>query len=773
MLDRTISFFYFLAERKTCWLLVLVFGGVFNNNAQVEPTLKRPPNIILVLVDDLGTEVLESYGGTSYKTPVLSIMAKEGVRFNHAYSYPLCTPTRVSLMTGKYNFRNWKAFGILDSNEKTIGHLMQEQGYTTCMVGKWQLQSYDPVDYPQANLRRGMGMKVEDAGFDAYSAWHVGHTEDKGSRYADPIIYQDGEFLTDTANLYGPDIFSDYLVDFIDTHKEEPFFIYYPMVLTHSPFVPTPDSAEWKDTTKRHQQSNRYFSDMVSYTDKVMGKILNSLETHGLAEDTLVIFYSDNGTKESITSKVGDATVAGGKGFSTDAGTRVPLLVLWKGKIKGGQVSQEMISPPDFIPTIFDAIGRELPLNFHSDGQSFLPSLLGEKSKRKDWVLIDHNPRPGWDKENFIPTKFVKGKHYKLYDDGHFYNTTKDPNEHSAIGNLNKAETRIKRQYEVILDSLKRYRTFGSLESLSPEFDELVPPSTKIEVVAKGFEWSEGPVWVESEQAVLFSDVPRNLIYKWSHWGGLEVFVKPSGYTGSKPRTGGKGTNGLAIDSKGRLVLCQQGDRQIGRMLSSFKQPLPVYEALVTNYKGRRINSPNDLFIDSKDNIYFTDPPFGMDKDLLPESKELDFNGVYRYHTDGSLQVLLSDLPAPNGIALSFDEKTLYVSNSNPAKWLAYNLDTDGNIMSEKWVFHAQELKENSISKMVPDGMAIGAKGNIFGAGPDGVLVISPEGQHLGTIKTNKRTSNCVFNKDKTVLYVTCDDYLLRIVLGYNLGFLK
>nr|WP_299344377.1 sulfatase-like hydrolase/transferase [Allomuricauda sp.] len=733
--------------------------------------MERPPNIILVLVDDLGREALESYGGTSYKTPVLSKMANDGVQFNHAYAYPLCTPTRVSLMTGKYNFRNWKAFGILDPQEKTIGHLMQDQGYVTCLVGKWQLTSYDPPNYPQSNLRRNKGMKIESAGFDEYSAWHVGHTEDKGSRFADPIIFQNGQFLTNSHDRYGPDIFSDYLIDFMERHKEEPFFIYYPMALTHSPFVPTPDSEEWKDRTKRHQQDNEYFTDMVAYTDKVMGKILKNLERHQLAENTLVIFYSDNGTKATLTSKMGDAKIKGGKGFSNDNGTRVPLLANWKGKINGGTISETMISPSDFIPTIFEAIGRNLPKDFHTDGQSFLPQMLGEKSNRKDWVLIDHNPRPGWDKENFIPTKFVKGRENKLYSDGRFYNVDKDPLEKNSLDQLSKSEVKTKKKYAHILDSLRRYRTFGSLEALSPKFHNIVPRTTKIEVVAEGFDWSEGPAWVEEEQAVFFSDVPRNVVYKWSDVDGLEIFLKPSGYTGSKPRTGGKGTNGLATDNEGRLVLCQQGDRQIGRMLSSYHQPLPVYEALVTHYQGKRINSPNDLCIDTKGNIYFTDPPFGMDKDLLPDSKELDFNGVYRYNTDGSLDLLLANLPTPNGIGLSLDEKTLYVSNSNPAKWLAYELDSKGKIKKEKWVFHAQKIKEKSISKMVPDGMAIDDKGNIFGAGPDGILILSPQGEHLGTIKTKKRTSNCVFNKDKTILYVTCDDYLLRIVLGYKLGF--
>ncbi len=755
------------------FLFFILKISILQLHAQTEPTVERPPNIILIMVDDLGTEALETYGGTSYKTPHLNKLANNGVKFNHAYAYPLCTPTRLSLMTGKYNFRNWKAFGILDPEEKTFGHLMQDQGYVTRMVGKWQLQSYDPENYPGSHLRRNTGMKVEDAGFDEYSTWHTAHTEDKGSRYADPLIYQNGKFLNNTSGKYGPDIFSDYLIDFVDRHKEEPFFLYYPMVLTHSPFVPTPDSKAWENKTLRHKHDNKYFADMVAYTDKIIGKILNLLEDNNLSENTLIIFYSDNGTKATLTSKMGEKTIKGGKGFSNDAGTRVPLIAYWKGKTQKGVILEEMVSPPDFLPTIFDAIGRKFPDDFQTDGQSFFLELIGEKSNRKDWVLIDHNPRPGWNKENFTPTKFVKGKQYKLYDDGGFYDISNDALEENPLTILSKESKEIKLKYSNILDSLRRYRTFGSLESLSPEFDNIVPPSTKLEIVAEGFEWSEGPVWVESEQSVLFSDVPRNLIYKWTDADGIEIFLKPSGYTGKKSRIGGKGSNGLALDQNNKLILCQHGDRQIGRLIGTLKDQHPLYESIVTHYNDKKINSPNDVIVDSKGNIYFTDPPFGMDKDLLPKSKELDFNGVYRSNIDGSLDLLIKDLPTPNGIGLSPDEKTLYISNSNPAKWIAYNLDENGNIKNEKWIFHAQKMKENSISKMVPDGMAIDDKGNIFGAGPDGILVISPNGQHLGTIKTNKRTSNCVFNDDKTVLYVTCDDYLLRIVLGYKLGFKK
>ncbi len=737
-----------------------------------EPTVARPPNVILVMADDLGTEALQCYGGTSYQTPVLNEMAENGVRFDHAYAYPLCTPTRVSLMTGKYNFRNWKAFGILDPEEKTFGHYLQDQGFKTCMVGKWQLQSYDPPGYPGSDLRRGTGMKVEDAGFDEYCMWHTAHTEDKGSRFADPVIYQNGSFLPDTHGKYGPDIYTDYLLDFIDRHEDEPFFIYFPMALTHNPFVPTPDSEEWKDPTLRMKQDLKFFGDMVEYTDKIMGRILGKLREKGIEEETLVIFYSENGTNRKLTSKMGDKVVRGGKAKEIDAGTRVPMIVQWPGKTVNGLVSNAMIAPSDFLPTIFEAVGRKMPLDAHTDGESFLAALRGPTPARRNWVLIDHNPRPGWDKEKLIPRRFVRGPRYKLYDDGRFYDSENDPLEERPIARLTPEQQSIRKNFEKLLDSLRRYRTFGYIERIDPAFDKIVPPFTKIEVIAEGFTWSEGCVWIPQEQCLLFSDVPRNIIYKWTDVHGLEQFLKPAGYTGTQPRKGGKGTNGLAVDHQGKLLLCRQGDREVARLASSYRQPLPVFESLATKWEGKRLNSPNDLTADGAGNIYFTDPPYGLNR-AEPNARELNFSGVYKIDTKGQLQLLTKSLETPNGIAVSPDDKTLYVANSNPPKWMAYDLAPDGTLSNERVLFDAQRLYEESVSKQAPDGMVVNRQGIIFATGPDGVIVLSPEGKHLGTIRTNKRTSNCDLNEDQTVLYVTCDDYVLRVVLGYKLAFAK
>ncbi|MEM7374984.1 MAG: sulfatase-like hydrolase/transferase [Bacteroidota bacterium] len=730
-----------------------------------------PPNIILIMADDLGSEAVGCYGGTSYQTPVLDELARTGVQFNHAYAYPLCTPTRVSLMTGQYNFRNWKAFGILDPAEETIGHLMQRMGYTTCMVGKWQLQSYDPLTYPGAHLRRNTGMKVENAGFDDYCMWHTGHTEDKGSRYPDPLINQNGTVLTETNGQYGPDIFTEYLNDFVNRNRHQPFFVYYPMALPHNPFVPTPDSKEWQDPTLRHKGSKRFFGDMVEYTDKLVGKIVDNLDKAGLRENTLIIFYSDNGTNQQLQSNMGETVIRGGKGLNIDAGTRVPLIVNWPGTIEAGQLSDEMIAPSDFLPTILDAIRRPLPQGFETDGQSFFPQLIGETTHRREWVLIDHNPRPGWDKENLLPARFVKGPRYKLYEDGKFVDCETDALEQHPLGTLTAEQEELHQRYAHILDSLRKYRTIGYLEKLDPAFDEIVPPHTRIEVIAEGFVWSEGPVWVADQQCLLFSDVPRNTIFKWTDTEGLSKFLSPSGYTGEKIRTGGKGSNGLCLDRQGRLLLCRHGDRELARLGSSIKDPHPLFVSLAHRYEGKLLNSPNDLTVDREGNIYFTDPDYGMDKELLPASKELNYQGVYRLSVDGELRLLTKALPKPNGIALSPDEQTLYVANSTPPKWMAYDLDKTGNLSNERIFLDAQQLVKNSISHQNPDGLKVRKDGTIFATGPDGILIFTPEGKHLGTIKTDKHTSNCAFNEDETVLYVTCHELILRIVLGYKLGF--
>lgn len=209
----------------------------------------QPPNIVLIMADDLGIEGIGCYGGTSCATPNIDTLAKTGLRFTNAHAQLLCTNTRLQLMTGLHNNRNWLYFGILPTDSKTIGHYMKEAGYRTCIAGKWQLQSYEPPNYPGSKERRGTGMHPQDTGFDRYSLLHSLHTEDKGSRYADPTWFQDGE-LKAAKGKYGPDIWVDYINDFVSEESDKPFFVYYPMALPHWPMTPTPESPVWKDPSR-------------------------------------------------------------------------------------------------------------------------------------------------------------------------------------------------------------------------------------------------------------------------------------------------------------------------------------------------------------------------------------------------------------------------------------------------------------------------------------------------------------------------------------------
>ena len=276
------------------------------------------------MADDIGIEGFGCYGGSSYRTPQIDKLAEEGLRFTHAYSQPLCTPTRVQIMTGRYNHRNWTYFGILDPKEKTFGHLMKEAGYKTCISGKWQLHSYDPPDFPNADRRRGKGMKVSQAGFDEHCLFHSWHTEKKGSRYAGPTYYKNGKLITEGEDTYGPDVSVDFILDFMKRNRTEPMFVYYPMALPHRPMVPTPDSKEWKEPDRRGEENIRYFADMIAYMDKMVGRLIKGLIDLGLLRTPWC--YSNNGTHLKVSSVLNGKQV---QGESTPNNPCVPLIAGW------------------------------------------------------------------------------------------------------------------------------------------------------------------------------------------------------------------------------------------------------------------------------------------------------------------------------------------------------------------------------------------------------------------------------------------------------------
>jgi len=297
-----------------------------------------------------------------------------------------------------------------------------------------------------------------------------------------------------------------------------------------------------------------------------------------------------------------------------------------------------------------------------------------------------------------------------------------------------------------------------SIERLAPEFDALIPAAAQIEKLAEGFNWSEGPTWFQG--SVVFSDVPENIIYQWKPGQtAATIFMKPSGMLTPREGFREQGSNGLAVDAQGRLIICQHGERRLARVEKDGSQT-----ALVDGFEGKRFNSPNDLALRRNGDIYFTDPPYGLAGGNKSPLKELAWNGVYRLAADGKVSLLVKDLTFPNGIALSPDEKTLYVAISDGAapRVMAYDVQADGSVANGRVFFDAKPLAAQG-RKGSPDGMKVDAKGNIFTTGPGGVLVISPEGKHLGSVLTNQATGNCAWGDDGGTLYITADMFLVRV----------
>lgn len=294
----------------------------------------------------------------------------------------------------------------------------------------------------------------------------------------------------------------------------------------------------------------------------------------------------------------------------------------------------------------------------------------------------------------------------------------------------------------------------GSIERLDPALDGLIALDAKLEVLASGFNWSEGPVW--RDDGIVFSDVPENTVFGWKEGDtAAKVVLKPSGSL-SDPT--GQGSNGLAVDANGNLVLCQHGERRIARLEQDGS-----FTSLADKFEGKRFNSPNDLVIAKNGTIYFTDPPYGLKKGGA--AAELAFHGIYAVTPAGKVSLLIEDIRFPNGIALSPDEKTLYIAVSDPqnTRVMAYDLQSDGSAKNGRVFFNAQPLK-SATRKGGCDGMKVDTNGNVWTTGPGGVLIISKDGKHLGSILTGQATANCAFGgEDRSTLYITADMFLLRV----------
>lgn len=310
------------------------------------------------------------------------------------------------------------------------------------------------------------------------------------------------------------------------------------------------------------------------------------------------------------------------------------------------------------------------------------------------------------------------------------------------------------------------YNTTGKIERLNDALNSILAENAQIEILAEGFSWSEGPVWITEGDYLIFSDIPNNKIFKWKEGDGLSVYLEPSGYNGSEHYSKEPGSNGLAIGSDGKLLLCQHGNRQVGKMDANLSEPKAEFITIASEYMGKKFNSPNDLAEHKNGTIYFTDPPYGMPNRENSELKELDVFGVYKVDTSAVVTLLVDNLTRPNGIAFNPDFSVCYVTQSDPEKAviMAYDLSDDGTFRNERIFFDATSMVAEK--KGLPDGLKVHPKnGYIFSTGPGGVLVFSPEGDHLGTINTGQATANCAFDADFNYLYMTANNYLMRIKL--------
>ena len=305
----------------------------------------------------------------------------------------------------------------------------------------------------------------------------------------------------------------------------------------------------------------------------------------------------------------------------------------------------------------------------------------------------------------------------------------------------------------------------GEIERLDSDMGLFVSKESKIEVLASGFSWAEGPVWVPKLNGVLFTDVPKNKAYLWTERQGLSVFLDPSGMTNHAPHSSNEGANGLVLDSNGALVLCQHGDRRVARLNDDWQLDPPSYETVIDHFEGKRLNSPNDLVFSKNGDLFFTDPPYGLnqqDEDIL---KELDFNGIFKWSKKEGIVLLNKTLSRPNGIAFSRDEKTVYIGNSDRENLIIAAFDyIDGALKNKRVFFNSKNILKKGPGSF--DGLKVHSSGTIFATGPGGVLVIGPKGKHLGTIRPGKATANCAFDAAEDYLYLTSTDVLARIKLN-------
>lgn len=422
--------------------------------ADDQPSNKKPSkpmNILLIMADDLGFECLGCNGGTTYKTPRLDALAKSGMRFEQCHSTPICTPSRVNLMTGKSNVFNYENFFVFPKGEPTFANHFQKAGYATAVAGKWQLQTQ--------KFGKPQGIPPKEAGFDSHCVWRL---SDKffGKRYWNAIYRRDGKTVKLPKNVYAPDYLTDYLIDFIKANKEKPFFAYFPMNLPHAPHPVTPDSKKNGVNHQKGTSKKRNFIDMVQYMDKCVGRLIDTLEAEGLRENTIVIFTGDNGTDTSFASQFKNKTVQGSKGYPRDHGTHVPLIINCPGKVPAGKVNDDLLCFSDFFPTMTDAAGIAPKKITNGDGWSFWSQCQGKVGRQRKTIYGYYFPRPLSDRlgsrgGDHHEIRWARDKRYKLYSNGNLFDTVNDRLEKTAIPQKDASVklTAIRKQLQAVLDS--------------------------------------------------------------------------------------------------------------------------------------------------------------------------------------------------------------------------------------------------------------------------------------------------------------------------------
>jgi arylsulfatase A len=448
------------------------------------------PNIILIVADDLGIEAIGAYGSLSYDTPAIDALAAAGMRFNHAYASPLGSMTRVQLLTGRYTNRSYIAWGVLPPTEESLAWALKDAGYATLAVGKWQLAGHDLLSSATQSEREAPGQTPTDAGFDDYLVWNQHDIDGAVNRYADPFLWlpnqSTGAPLSRTLKgRYGPDFFADKVLNFISAqsrwHREQPFFIYYPMVLPHAPFLPPPTSDAW--WTARHEADGKNFAAMVGHMDNLVGRIVGHLKRLNIDDETLVLFTADNGSSADVISRMVDGThIRGGKGSPMETGTRVPLVAAWPGRIAQSKVTDALVDSTDFLPTFAEFGAARVRHNQVIDGKSFATTLEGGHvlDHPRQWTFTDYRPQRSDLPSGIETTRYAHDQRYKLYADGRFFDVAFDRTE--AVDIIDKEEKTPK-----AIDALaKLHCVLDAMATVPDPVTSRVPPPGYVEAADGG-----------------------------------------------------------------------------------------------------------------------------------------------------------------------------------------------------------------------------------------------------------------------------------------------